>query len=153
LKMDEYCKDMWESLDGEEQLWKMFRNWQETREQKKIGPSGDVMLQEKLKVKYVGLKLDKNEGERRIFTVHAVQFMWEHRKKYYRIVVVTIEFDTTIHVDKNDDAHHDFWGFCQDTYDCFRAYYDLYANEDHVMVYEKGGVCDRERKEEEGEEV
>ena len=104
LKMDEYCKDMWESLDGEERHWKMFRNWQETWEQKKIGPSGDVMLQEKLKVKYVGLKLDENEGERRIFTIHAVQFVREHRKKYHRIVAVTIEFDTTISVEENDDS-------------------------------------------------
>ena len=86
----------------------MIWNWQETWEQKKIGPSGDVMLQEKLKVKYVELKFDENEGERRIFTVHAVQFVSEHRKKYYQIVVVTIEFNTTISVDKNDDAHYDF---------------------------------------------
>ena len=77
------------------------------------------MLHAKLKVKYVGLKLDKNEGEHRIFTVHSVQFVREHRKKYYRIVAVTIEFDTTISVDKNDDAHYDFWEFCPDTYDCF----------------------------------
>ena len=67
----------------------------------------------------------------------------------------TIEFDTTISVDENDDAYYDFWEFCPDTYDCFRAYYDydLYASEEHVMVYKKGGVGDSDREEEEGEEV
>ena len=75
-----------------------------TWEQKKIGPSGNVMLQEKLKVKYVGLKLDENEGERKIFTIHAVQFVREHRKKYHRIVAVMIAFDTTVSVEENDDS-------------------------------------------------
>jgi len=59
----------------------MFRNWQETWEKKKLGPTGNVMLHEKLKVKYVELKLDENEGEPRIFTVHAVQFVRETRRK------------------------------------------------------------------------
>ncbi len=80
LKMDEFCKYMWQSLNEDKIPRRMFRNWQETWKKKKLGASGDVMLHEKLKVKYVGLKLDKNEGERRIFTVHAVQFMKEHRR-------------------------------------------------------------------------
>ena len=62
------------------------------------------MLQEKLKVKYVGLKLDENEGECRIFTIHAVQFVREHRKKYHPIVALMIEFDTAIYVEENDDS-------------------------------------------------
>jgi hypothetical protein len=48
-------------LDGaDEQPVMMFRNWQETWKKKKLGPTDDVMLHEKLKVKYVGLKLVKN---------------------------------------------------------------------------------------------
>jgi hypothetical protein len=35
-----------------------------------------------------------------------------------------------------------FWDFCPETYNCFRACYDLYAKEDNAMVVEKGGVCD-----------
>jgi hypothetical protein len=96
LKMDKYYKDMWQSLNEDKIPRRMFRNWQETWEKKKLGASGNVMLLEKLKVKYVGLKLDKNEGEHRIFTKHAVQFVKEHQRKYYRIVVVLKEFDTTI---------------------------------------------------------
>ena len=74
-----YCKDMWRLLNGAaERPVRMLRNWQETWEKKKLGPTGDVMLQEKLKLRDVGLKLGENEGEHRIFTVHGVQFM--HQK-------------------------------------------------------------------------
>jgi len=107
LKMDEYCKDMWQSLDEDEIPRRMFRNWQEMWKKKKLGASGNVMLHEKLKVKYVGLKLDENEGERRIFTIHAVQFVKEHQRKYYRIVAVLKEFDTTMPLDNNNDGHYD----------------------------------------------
>ena len=94
------------------------------------------MLHEKLKVKYVGLKWDENEGEHRIFTVHVVQFVRETRRKYYRIVAVLKEFDTTMSLDNNDEAHYDCWDFCPETYNCncFRAYYDLNAKEDNVKV-------------------
>ncbi len=121
-------------------------------EKKKLGASGDVMLHEKLKVKYVGLKLDKDEGERRIFTVHGVQFVKEHQRKYYRIVAVLKEFDTTMPLDDNSYGHYDLWNFCPETYDCFCAYYDLYSNEDNVLVYEQGGVCDSDVDEDEGTE-
>ena len=147
--MGKYCKDMWQLLDGgDEQRVRMFRNRQESWEKKKLGPTGDVMLHEKLKVKYVGLKLNKNEGYHRIFTVHEVQFVRETRRKYYRIVVVLKEFDTAISLDNNDEDHYDFWDFCPETYNCFRAYNDLYAKEDNAMVFEKGGVCGSDLEEE-----
>jgi hypothetical protein len=58
------------------------------------------------------------------------------------------EFDTAILLDYNNVAHYDCWDFCPETYDCFRAYYDLYAKEDNAMVFEKGGVCDSNFEEE-----
>ena len=89
LKMDEYCKEMWQSLDGaDERPARMFRNWRETWEKKKLGPC-DVMLHEKLKVKYVRLKLDENEGVNRIYTVHMIEFMRETQRNYYQIIAVT----------------------------------------------------------------
>jgi hypothetical protein len=75
---------------------------------KKLGPTGDVMLHEKLKVKYVGLKLDENEGYHRVFTVHEVQFVRENQRKYYQIVVALKEFDTAMSVDINDEVHYVF---------------------------------------------
>ncbi len=107
------------------------------------------MLHEKLKVKYVGLKLDENEGERKIFTIHAVQVMKEHQRKYYRTVAVFKEFDTTMPLDDNYDGHYDLWDFCPETYDCFHAYHDLYSNEANVLVYEQGGICDSDVDKEE----
>ena len=149
IKMDEYCKDVWQSLDGaDKRPIRVFRNWQETWEKKKLGPTGNVMLHEKLKVKYVGLKLDMNEGYHRIFTVHEVQFVRETRRKYYRIVAVLKEFDTAMSVDNNDEDHYDFGDFCPETYNCFRASYDLHAKEDNTMVFEKGGACDSNFKKE-----
>jgi hypothetical protein len=107
--MDKYYKDMWQLLEGgDKRPVRMFRNWQETWEKKKLVPTGDVMLHEKLKVKYVGLKLNKNEGYNRIFTVHEVQFVRETGRKYYRIVVVLKEFDTAMSVDNNDEDHYGF---------------------------------------------
>ena len=147
--MDKYCKDTWQSLDGaDKQPVRMLRNWQETWEKKKLGPTGDVMLHAKLKVKYVGLKLDKNEGEHRIFTVHEVHFLRETRRKYYWIVAVLTEFDTTMSLDDDNVAHYNYWDFCPVTYGCFRACYDLYAKEDNAMVFEKGGDCDSNCKKE-----
>ena len=87
------------------------------------------MLHEKLKVKYAGLKLDENEGENRIYTVHMIEFVRETRRKFYRIIAVTKEFDITMSFDDNEWVHYDVWNFCPETFDCFRAYYDHYAKE------------------------
>ena len=120
MNIDKYFKDMWQLLDGAyEQPLRMFRNWQETWEKKKLGPTGNVMLHEKLKVKYVGLKLAMNEGYHRIFTVHEVQFVRESQRKYYRIVAVLKEFNTAMSGDNNNEDHYDFWDFCPE-YDCFQ---------------------------------
>jgi hypothetical protein len=148
LKMDEYCKDMVEELDLDERPpFKMFRNWQETWERKPLGPAGDVLLHERLKVKYIGFKLNENEGDYRIFTVHAIEFKRETRRKFYQIVGVTKDFDTNLSIEENEVNHYDVWEFCSDTYDCFRVYYDENAEEERVTVYEKGGVCDSEDEE------
>ncbi len=81
--------------------------------------------------------------------MHAVQFVKEHRRKHCRINAVLKEFDTTMPLDDNDDGHYDLWDFCPEMYGCFRAYYDLYSDEDNVLVYEQGGVCDSDVDEEE----
>jgi len=149
LKMDEYCKDMVAELDVRARQTKMFRNWQETWERKPLGANGDVLLLERLKLKYIGFKLDENEGDHRVFTVHEIEFKREPRRKCYRLVAVTEEYDKNLSLEDNDVMHYDVWEFCADTYDCFRVYYNEYADEDGVTVYEKGGVCDSEDEEDE----
>ena len=56
-------------------------------------------------------------------------------------------------LDDNNDGHYDLWDFYPETYDCFLAYYDLYSDEDNVLVYEQGGVCDSDINEEEDMEI
>lgn len=147
MKMDEYCMSMWEALDLDVRLLKMLRNWQETWERKPVGPMGDVVLLEMLKCKYVGFKLDENEGDQRSFTVHAIEFKRENCRKYFQMVGVTKEFNTMISIEENDLQHYDVRELCSDTYDCFHVYYDEFAQEDGVLVYKKGGVCDSKDEE------
>ena len=97
----------------------------------------DVLLLERLKVKYIGLKLDENEGDHRIFTVHDIEFLKEDCRKWYQLVAVTKEFDMNLSFEENDVMHYDVWEFCADTYDCFRVYYNEYADEDGVTVYRR----------------
>jgi hypothetical protein len=109
-----------------------------------MGPTGNVVLLEKLKCKYVGFKLNENEGNHRMFKVHTIEFKRENHRKYIQMVGVAKEFNTTISIEDNSLKHYDVWDFCSDTYDCFRVYYDEFACEGWVMLYEKGGVCESE---------
>ena len=79
--------------------------------------------------------------------MHEIEFKREARRKIYRIVGVTKNYDTNLSIDQNDVNQYDAWEFCSDTYDCFRVYYDENAEEERVTVYEKGGVCDSEDEE------
>jgi hypothetical protein len=99
LKMDLYCKDMMEALEIDTtQPKKILRNWQETKEKKrkekkKLGPQGDILLRKWLKKKYVGFKLNKNEGNYRVFTAHTLEFRNEGCNKRYMLKCVLDNFD------------------------------------------------------------
>ena len=62
MKMDQYCKEIKDSLDDnnnneQKQPVGIVRLWEETLEQKKIGPQGkNAILEAKLTAKYQGLK-------------------------------------------------------------------------------------------------
>ena len=62
IKMDQYCKEIKDSLDDnnnneQKQPVGIVRLWEETLEQKKIGPQGkNAILEAKLTAKYQGLK-------------------------------------------------------------------------------------------------
>ena len=84
-----------------------------------------------------------------MFTVHDIEFKREPRRKCYRLVAVTEEYDKNLLLEDNDVMHYDVWEFCADTCDCFRVYYNEYADKDGVTVYEKSGVCDSEDEEDE----
>jgi hypothetical protein len=61
-KMDLYCEDMWDALEVDAtDPRKIFQNWQEKKEMKKLRPQGDVLLFEWLKKNYVRFKLNENK--------------------------------------------------------------------------------------------
>ena len=69
------------------------------------------------------------------------------------LVGITDMFDKLMSIDDNEPNSYDCFHFIDETYECFRTYYDKFAEHNKVTLYKKGGVCDRECKEEEGEEV
>jgi hypothetical protein len=149
MKMDMYCRDMWELLEvlqarGPE---RMFRNWQEGWENptKNLGLMGYVILLEKLKRKYVGFKLSYNEGiVPKVYSVHSIMFQNMNCPRKYMIVGMKPEFDVTMDIEDNGSDTYNVWDYNADTYNCFCVYYDEFAEIDNVTVYKKGGVCNSE---------
>jgi hypothetical protein len=66
---------------------KIFRNWNKDWQQplKGVGPRGDAVLEERLKKKFLGIKVIYKE---KLFWIHLVKF---HKKKgnnsYYLIAI------------------------------------------------------------------
>jgi hypothetical protein len=58
----------------------------------------------------------------------------------YMIVAITGNYDYTFDIKENDGDSYDCSDFSDETYECFRVYYD----EINVSLYKKGGVCDSE---------
>ena len=151
--MDMYCRDLRESLEALQARApeRMFCNWKECWEQpaRSFGPNGNVMLQEKLRRKYVGFKLVYDSGfAKKTYIVHEVQFIQDSRPRKFMLVGVTPEFDTNLSPNDNDGHTYDLWDFCEETYLCFSAYYSEFAKDDRVDIYHKDGICDSEEEEE-----
>ena len=77
MKMDEYCREINDSLQDVEieQPVRILRLWEERWEQKKVGPQGDVILEAHLTKKYQGLHfydIDNNNG---VMTVQKMIFV------------------------------------------------------------------------------
>ena len=60
------------------------------------------------------------------------------------LVGITDTFDKLMTIDDNKPNSYDCFDFIDETYECFRVYYDEFAELDKVALYEKGGVCDSE---------
>jgi len=120
MKMDQYCKEIKDSLDDnnnneQKQHVRIVRLWEETWEQKKIGPQGNAILEAKLTAKYQGLKL---------LTVHRMVFWKERAKNRYNVFGIMSGFNH----DLPDDSvqNHPYWQpweVNKDLFDCIRAYY------------------------------
>jgi hypothetical protein len=79
MKMDIFCADIAVSLDKDARIQKMktFHNWKKYWQQpsKGVGPRGDSILEERLKKKYLGIKLIYSE---KLFWIHSVE---SHKKQ------------------------------------------------------------------------
>jgi hypothetical protein len=89
MKMDAYCKDLQEkaanaNLQNEPiQCIRNVRLWQESWEvPKRYGGKGQKLLEARLEKKYIGLKLNKMEGDWMIFTVDLIELDGCCNKKY-----------------------------------------------------------------------
>ncbi len=75
MKMDVFCADVVILLDTDARIQKMrtFCNWNEDWQQpsKGVGPRGDTVLEERLKKKFLGIKLIYKE---KLFWIHLVKF-------------------------------------------------------------------------------
>ena len=75
MKMDVFCADIADSLHTDARIrnMKTFRNlnkdWQQPS--KGVGPRGDAVLEERLKKKFLGIKLIYKE---KLFWIHLVEF-------------------------------------------------------------------------------
>ncbi len=79
MKMDVFCADIADSLktDARIQNMRTFCNWNKDWQQplKGVGPRGDAVPEERLKKKFLGIKLIYKE---KLFWIHLVGF---HTKK------------------------------------------------------------------------
>jgi hypothetical protein len=80
MKMDAYCKDLQEEVTNANlqnkpiQSVKKLRLWQESWEvSKRYGGKGQKLLEARLEKKYIGLKLNKMEGDWMIFTIDTIE--------------------------------------------------------------------------------
>ncbi len=82
MKMDVFCADIVVSLDMDARIQNMttFRNWIKDWQQlsKGVGPRGDAVLEERLKKKFLGIKLIYKE---KLFCIHLVEFQKKKGQK------------------------------------------------------------------------
>ncbi len=75
MKMDVFCADIPDSLDTDARIRNMrtFRNWNKDWQQpsKGVGLRGDAVLEERLKKKFLEIKLIYKE---KLFWIHLVEF-------------------------------------------------------------------------------
>ena len=103
----------------------IVRLWEETWEQKKIGPQGHAILEAKLTAKYQGLKFyDIDSEDNKLLTVHMMVFGKEHAKNRYDIFGIIPGFNHNLPVDSvQNDPYWQPWEVNEDLFDCIRACY------------------------------
>jgi hypothetical protein len=151
MKMDAYCKDLQEevanaNLQNEPiQCVRNVKLWQESwKVPKRYGGKGQKLLEARLEKKYIGLKLNKMEGDWMIFTIDTIELDGYCNKKYqFRAVTKSYNDD----LDKRDDENNGkyaYYAFSVETYLCIAGYYADNPNEVGVRIFMPDDDCDSE---------
>jgi hypothetical protein len=94
MKMDVFCSDIAKSLDTDARIQTLttFHNWNESWQQpfKGLGPRGDVVLEERLKKIFLGIKLIYNE---KLFWIHLVEFQKKRGKNQYYLIAINENYE------------------------------------------------------------
>ena len=149
MKMDEYCKDLQESVDAEDTQVRHVRLWMESWEKHVNGPNEDVQLKECLERKYVGLKLYDRDDENRLLTCAKAYFKKQRGNNTYCIFAVMEGYNPDI--DDMEDGNYELWTLwdtAEALYDCIREYYTANQGEDGVVLHEKNTGVDSDHEEE-----
>ncbi len=94
MKMDFFCSNIVKSLDTDARIrtLRTFRNWNESWQQpfKGVGPRGDVLLEERLKIFFWGIKLIYKE---KLFWIHLVEFQKNKGKNQYYLIAINENYE------------------------------------------------------------
>jgi len=149
MKMDPFCKEIKESLQGEQMQKevRILRLWQERWELEKIGPNGDSILEARLTKKYKGLKIFDIDENNRVMTAHKMIFQKKRGNNLYHVFAMMDGFNDVLKdEDEANDAYWQPWEVNEDLFDCMRVYYKEQADS-NVKCYELGGDCQSDDEE------
>ncbi len=94
MKMDVFCADIVVSLDTDARIQNMrtFHNWNKYWQQpsKGVGPKGDAVLVERLKKKFLGIKLIYKE---KLFWIHLVKFQKKKGQNRYYLIAINKDYE------------------------------------------------------------
>ncbi len=94
MKMDVFCADIVVSLDTDARIQNMrtFRNWNKDWQQplKGVGPRGDVVLEERRKKKFWGIKPTYKE---KLFWIHLVEFEKKKGQNQYYLIAINKDYE------------------------------------------------------------
>ncbi len=89
MQMDVFCADIVDSLDKDAMIQNMktFCNWNKDWQQpsKGVDPRGDAVLEERLKKKFLGIKLMYKE---KLFWRHSVKFRKKNGKNGCYLIAI-----------------------------------------------------------------
>ena len=145
-KMDPLCNEIVESLRSDDLAaggdLRIFRAWEETWEQKRIGPNGDPLHEARLLKKYGGLVwLDPdNEFSRR--TAHPEHMFFEKKRGNNRYHVFAIKDGYDMKLDPQ--KQRDLWDVWEMSTDFYESVCDYYSDNPKVKCYTKEDDCDSE---------